>query len=283
MKKIFILSFLFFSCTDNETATLLSDELSIEGSIEEGLFAKIHLTNSLPFNGVIDSLDIIKSIETKAKIVLSDGNTSEVLTLKKDESRFPFLFYRSNIIKGETNKQYDLSVTIRGKEFISKTTIPNKAIIQSTEFLKLVEDNSISSEFTDIKLTVENNTSENNYFKVLIKHINEDKFEFADPFIFSTENITTETFPLIIGLKTTDKDEINEENIILTNENKEIELRLIRITKEQFDFWKSIKGDETNILGDSSFSNEVISNISNGAFGYWSGENTINLKLKVPN
>ena len=277
MKKILILSLFCFSCLDYETTILSSDELTVEGRIAEGEFARIDLTNSLPFNGVIDSLEIIKSIESKAKVVLSDGEISEILTLKKDESTFPFLYYRSNDIKGEIGKEYDLSVTIRDKEFVSKTTIPNASKILSIDFLDWIDDGIVYSDFKNLKLTIANNTLEDQYYKVLIKTENEDKFEFADPFIFSTDD-NTETFPVIITY-TKNNDDGQTENLMKVNEI--IELNLVAISKEQFDFWKSIKGDQTSILGNSSFANEVVTNISNGAFGYWSGENNTNLKLTV--
>ena len=278
MKKIVFLSLLFFNCLNNETDILSSDKLTVEGQIEEGEFARISLTNSLAFKGVIDSLEVAKSIESKAKVVLSNGETSEILTLKKDESRFPFLYYRSNLIKGEIGKTYDLSVQIRGKEFVSKTSIPNKAGVLNIEFLDWIEDGIVYSEFKDIKITIQNGDLEDKYFKIFIKNEKEEKFELARPFIFSTENIATETFPLIVSYIKTNDDGENENQIKV---NEIIEMKLVAITKDQFYFWKSVEGDQTSILENASFANEVVTNISNGAFGYWSGENTSNFKFEI--
>ncbi len=280
MKCLFflIIIVLTFSCSEIETDVLTSDQLTIEGQILEGEFAKIYLTNGLPFKGVIDSLEVAKSIETKAKVELSNGDVSEILTLKRDDSNFPFFFYRSNIIKGGLDAQYNLKVTIRGKEFTSNTFVPQKPIVQDINFLETIEDGVIEPDFRDIKLTIDNKTSSNRYFKILIKNEEESMFEFAKPFIFNTENISTDTFPLIVSYnKLIDGEKENQLEI-----GNVIELQVIAITKEQFDFWKSIKGDITSPLDNSSFTNNVKSNISNGAFGYWSGENTAFLKFKIP-
>jgi len=266
------------NCSINKNDTQTSDQLTVEGKIEENKFAEIFLTNSLAVKGKIDSLTVAKSIESKAKVVLSDGETSEILTLKRDNSRFPFLFYRSNSIKGEKDKKYNLTVSIRGKEFKSETSIPNAPIINNITFLESRRDGIIIPESREVRLEVVNDLSKVCYFKIFIKNESEDKFEFASPFIVNTENITTETFPLIIvypsfanGFK---------ENLLFVEQT--FELELVAITKDQFDFWKSIKGDQFEVIENSSFSVEAITNISNGAFGYWSGENGTTLKFKIP-
>lgn len=274
---LLLLLLLLCSCSLNTSTVLSSDQLTIEGHISEDKFAEVFLTNSLAFTGVIDSLQVATSIESKAKVTIFDGETSEILTLKKDDSRFPFLFYRSNIIKGDVTKNYKLSVSIRGKTFTSKTTIPKQINILEVNFLKSIEEGVNQPNFRNIELTIENNTTNIRYFKVLAKTKEENKFKPAKPFIFNTENIFTNTFPLVItyvefndGVKT---------NKLVVNEN--IELRIVAITKDQFGFWKSVKGDESTLVENTSFTNEVKTNISNGAFGYWSGENTKTLKFKI--
>ncbi|GAA4230357.1 hypothetical protein GCM10022291_00280 [Postechiella marina] len=278
MKIYYLLLIVLFGCENNNV--ILSDELTVEGQILEGEFARINLTNSLPFSGVIDSMEVARSMEAKAKVELSDGEISEILTLKRDDSRFPYLYYRSNIIKGELNKQYNLSVTIRGKEFKSITTIPEKVNVLDVSFSTWEEEGVVEPDYKDINFTIENNTDEDRYFKILIKNENEKRFEFARPFIFNTENISTNTFPLIVSYIKFNEDSGEKENHVRVGEV--LELKIVSITKEQFYFWKSIEGDVTSPLEDSSFSNAVVSNISNGAFGYWSGESVESFKFEIP-
>lgn len=278
MRRFLFLFIVLFNCAENETDTFVSDELTVEGHIREGEFAEIRLTNSLPFRGVIDSVEVVKSIESKAKVVLSNGDESEILTLKRNESSFPFLYYRSNIIRGEIGEDYNLSISIRGKEFVSETSVPEKTKILKTELLDWIEDGIPNPDFKDIKLTIENESLKERYFKVLIKSESDSKFEFARPFIFNTENIFTDTFPIIVSYIYFD-DEGELVNRVEVGET--IEVKIVTITKEQFDFWKSIEGDQTSPLENSSFTNKIVSNINNGAFGYWSGENITYLKLKI--
>ncbi len=266
-----------YGCVDTDADILSSDQLTVEGEIQENKFAEIRLTNSLFFEGVIDSLEIAKSIETKARVEISNGETSEILTLKREDSKFPFLYYRSNIIKGELGKNYDLSITVRGKEFVSRTELPEKPEILDINFLEFIEDGISNPNYRDVKLTINNDVSSIRYFKILIKNEKEDKFGLGGPFIFNTENISTNKFPLIVRYLKFDEGE--KENQFKVNEV--MVLQLVAITKEQFDFWKSVKGDESTFIENSSFTNEVVTNISNGAFGYWSGENVESIKFKI--
>jgi len=60
--------FTILSCTINDTEKKVSEKLTIEGQIREDEFAEIFLTNSLDFEGIIDSLTVAKSVESKAKV-----------------------------------------------------------------------------------------------------------------------------------------------------------------------------------------------------------------------
>ena len=275
-KQLLLWCLVVFSCIENNENT--EDKLTVEGTIALDQFARINLTNSIPFKGIIDSLEVIKSIESKAKVELSNGLVTEILTLKKDDTKFPFFFYRSNTIKGELNKTYTLSISIRGKLFKSETYLPEKPNILNLDFTDWSDDGVLVPESKNINLTIDNNTFTDRYFKVLIKTENEKRFNLARPFIFNTENIFTTTFPLSISYIKFN-DDGKKENLIKIGEV--INLKLIAITKAQFDFWKSIEGDVTSPLENSSFTNAVDSNISNGAFGYWSGEQTAAIKLNV--
>ncbi|WP_067144962.1 DUF4249 family protein [Pseudotamlana agarivorans] len=278
MKKFILLLIVLSSCTGDNIDVLASDQLTVEGEIKDNSFAEIRLTNSIAFAGVIDSLEIAKSIESKARVELFDGEVSEVLTLKRDDFNFPFLYYRSNIIKGEKGRVYNLSISIRGKEFNSKTQVPEKPEVVNIDFLESVKDGVVQPDYRDVKLTIKNDIKSVQYFKILVRNENEAKFSYAKPFIFNTENIATNQFPVIVTYVEI-QDDGERKNKFKVDEV--IELQLVGITKEQFDFWKSIKGDESTLIDNSSFTNEVISNISNGAFGYWSGENVDNLKFKI--
>jgi hypothetical protein len=272
-----LFSVMLCGCTQIETENIPNDRLTVEGYIDNNRFATVKLTNSIAFEGIIDSTEIVKAIESKAKVELSNGRISEVLTLKRDDTSFPFLFYRSNLIKGNLEDRYALTVSIRGKVFESNTSIPDKPEVAAIEFLDAREEGMRLKDFKDIRLTLNNITSKQQYFKILIKTKAEETFQFANPFIVSTENITTETFPIIVTYKVL----VDGEKTNLLKVGELIDLRVIAITKAQFEFWKSVEGDVTIPIDNASFTNAIETNISNGAFGYWSGEHETALQFRI--
>lgn len=280
LKKILILliTLTVIGCSISNSEIEKSDKLTVEGQIREGEFAEIFLSNSILFEGVIDSLTVAKSVESKAKITLTNGEVTEVLTLKKDDSRFPFLFYRSNLIKGEIDAEYNLTVNIRGKEFNAHTKIPKVATVEDITFLQAQKDGLITPGVKNVRLLIRNRQEQTSYYKILIKNENESKFEFASPFIVSTENVFTETFPIIVNYNRFTSG--SKESLLFVGEV--FEIKLIAIAKAQFDFWKKVRGEESDIIENAAFTQEVPSNISNGAFGYWSGENVTAIKFKIP-
>lgn len=275
---ILLITLTVIGCSISNSEIEKSDKLTVEGEIREGEFAEIFLSNSILFEGIIDSLTVAKSVESKAKITLTNGEVTEVLTLKKDDSRFPFLFYRSNLIKGEIDGEYNLTVNVRGKEFNAYTKIPKVATVEDITFLQAQKDGLITPGVKDVRLLIRNRQEQTSYYKILIKNENESKFEFASPFIVSTENVFTETFPIIVNYNTFTSG--SKESLLFAGEV--FEIKLIAIAKAQFDFWKKVRGEESDIIENAAFTQEVPSNISNGAFGYWSGENVTAIKFKIP-
>ncbi len=282
MKKTFFLIpiiLIIISCSKELNDVSSDDNLTVEAKINEGDYAEIFLTNALTFNSKIDSLAILNSIESKAKVTLSDGETSEVLSLKRNDSRFPFVFYGSNRIKGSIEKNYKLSISIRDKEFTSNTSIPSKPSILSAEIIETDDEKEITEKFLSIKLTIDNTENTTRYFKILIKNTKETNFKSAEPFIFNSETLSSnDSFPLFVSYPK----KINGEVKNQIKKGASFELSLVSITREQFDFWKAIKGDQTNTIEENSFSINIPSNISNDAFGYWSGENTTTIRVDIP-
>lgn len=280
MKKLRLvfLAIGIISCEKVSNDTLDTNSLTVEAQIKEGRVAEVYLTNAISFESTIDSLSILEAIESKAKVVLSSGEDSEVLTLKRNDNRFPFAYYEGNEIKGEVGKEYALTVSIRGEVFTSTSSIPEKPRILDVDFMDAVNENDPNEKVVDLKLTVENNR-EIKYFKILAKNVNENKFSNAKPLIFSSETLSaTESFPVFISYSK----EIDGKFVNQVKPGESYEISLIAISKEQFDFWKSIKGDQTSIQDNASLSINTPSNISNGAFGYWSGENVTTIRVDVP-
>jgi len=258
------------SCNTIENEGDFKEELTIEGYIEYGKHAYVYLTVSLPFLGEVDSLEIMKAMETKAKVELISENFSEILTLKRDDSRYPFLYYRSNLIKGNVDENYEIKVSLGGEEFTANTQVPEEPVITSMEAID-------SKDEKRIKLSIENNYLKNCYYRVLIKDETESKFSHAEPYIVNNENVKTEQ--LINVIKYMKRIDGEKENQLA--EGGVYDVKLVAITQDEYLFIKSVKGDKETDASIPSFSEEIYTNLSGGAFGFWAGEHSTQKRIVI--
>ena len=138
--KNLILSFfvLLISCTNEDITKQISVEskIVVEGSIEEGGFAKVLLSRSVPIGVAVDSTTILNYVIRSAKVTVSDGVKEEVLRLKRDNNTIPPFVYLGSEIKGETGKTYSLKIEYLNRTITATTTIPNSVPILSADYIK---------------------------------------------------------------------------------------------------------------------------------------------------
>ncbi len=268
--KTILLLVVCFGCKKETIENAFKESLTVEGIVEHNKPVKVYLTSNLPFKDSINTIELLKAEEGRAKITVSDGNDTEILLLDRDNSRYPSIFYRSLRIKGALDKKYNLNIILNKTEYSSITTIPNQPMIQSVKVVEEKQGDKV------IALRIKN-TSYFAYFKLFIKLKNDKKYLRANPFIFNNElfDVNEDLQFFIKG----DMDKIIE--------NFEVgdvyDLKLVGITKDQFLFYKSVFGDETSLGGSTTFSENIESNIlgGNDVLGYWSGENSIDFKIRI--
>ncbi len=112
------------ACSDDFTETDGALSIVVDGYIEAGSCAKIILTRPIEPTADIDSSKYLEIVNTRAKVVLSDGEQTEVLSLTRDNTQFPPHYYKSSTIKGEVGKVYTLKIIYNGDTVSSQTTIP---------------------------------------------------------------------------------------------------------------------------------------------------------------
>src|SRR5262245_60933615 len=129
IQKLLFLPFvamLFLACEPEPQLDIVTYEprLVIDGSIESGGFPRVVLSRSASYFAAIDSSNIRDLIVSTAKVTVSDGNESEVLTLKRDNTFFPPYYYQGTSLKGQAGKSYTLTVEVKGERYEASTTIP---------------------------------------------------------------------------------------------------------------------------------------------------------------
>ena len=263
---LLLLLSLFVGCYNlDDQLTEYEQKIVVDGRIEQGKFAQIYLSKSAPYVGEVDSVSIRNYSLTTAKVTLSNGSISEVLTLKPNQEYFPPYVYTSTTIKGEINKHYDLKVTYSGKVITSTTTIPDAFAIDSVWF-ELVNTNDSTGivkalitdpiETTDYYLTSTKVNSESEYHHTYLNLFKDEYF-----------NGDTITFGLMQGGLATNLGNTG----VYYHWGDTIYVKISKIDEASYKFWKSFNYEILNTANPFASSNATITSNIEGGVGIWSG------------
>ncbi|MNS19946.1 hypothetical protein D3C72_516730 [compost metagenome] len=178
MKRSAILVyFLLFSCFICGCASNLYDDTPnyspkfvVEGWIENDDYPVVLLTHNAPFFSTLDSATLKELMIRWAKVTVSDGEKTEVLTGKINNNYFPPFIYQGNELKGEIGKRYALTVEYAGITLKSETTIPAPVEFDDVWFEAVPNIDTVAQ--LNVKFT--DNAAEKNYYRIstLIKSTN---------------------------------------------------------------------------------------------------------------
>lgn len=123
---LFIL-FAFVSCTEDDHTDEYVSKFVVEGWIEDGGYPIVMLTRSLSVNSEFVAMDDLRDYILRwAKVTVSDGKDSVILTGKYDAGYFPPYIYTTSRMKGVVGKEYTLTVEYRDEQVTARTTIPQQ-------------------------------------------------------------------------------------------------------------------------------------------------------------
>jgi hypothetical protein len=257
------------SCNDDLLIDLPrpDDKIIIDGWIDKGQYAKVLLTRNAPYFSSIDSASIRDLVLTRAKVTLSDGESSEVLILRRNDNYFPPYIFEGNEIIGDTGKIFTVTADYGGKSAWASTTIPT-SVKPDTVYFKL-EANSdslgtIYIEFTDppesknfYRILTKRNSKDRRYISSMVMAI-DDKFFSGEKFGFSLSR--------------------GPESYISSKGNRYFEIgdtvsiKFCTIDKTHYDFWNSFQDEVLNSSNPFASSlSTVKSNVEGDGLGVWGG------------
>jgi hypothetical protein len=243
-----------------------SSQLVVEGWIEQGKGPKVLLTFSAPFFAPIDSSNIRNYTALRAKITLSNGSDSTILTLKPNDVYFPPYYYFSSELVGELNSEYQLKVEYSGKDYTAKTTIPDLVSPDSIWYQKDPGQDSLGL----LWMKISDDPLRDNYYRTLVRRLGKDK-NFVPTFIsvFDDKTFNGQTLTLSLSKGSGNLLDMSSNRFFKIGDT--LVLKFCSIDKPSYDFWHSL---QTNIVTSANpFSanmTEIASNINNG-LGIWCG------------
>lgn len=245
----------------------------IEGAIEDGEYPYVFITQNTAYFDVV-SLEKIEDLTVKDAIVtVSDGNTTETLSLIYDKNHFPYYKYVGSLIKGQIGKTYTLNIKIGNYEITSNTTIPNKVLLDSISFKldKRLKGDSLGY----IWFYFNDPDTSGNYYKIYTKVLGEDSMFYQPVTSVSDDKIINNQFVEFSTYRGRNPlQEFTEEtyNSWFFKLGDTIAFKFSSIELDVYNFWYTLEAN-SNSGGPFSSPISVKSNI-NGGLGIWAGYST---------
>jgi hypothetical protein len=281
MKKryLFVLVILAISCNQDDFSSEIDAEskIVVEGWIEEGDVPQLILSSSIPIAQVVDSTNVLDRVIRSAKVTVSDGETTEVLRVKKDEDRLsPFVYFGSEII-GKAGRTYTLKIEYLSRVITATTTIPKTVALNSAAYVK----NNVTDTTGYIFIKFDDPINEKNYYQITTRvaekepifvpafYGNLDDKNFDSPKISMQVNRGVLIFP-----KTKYKPYFTDGDLIF--------VKLRTMNKDVLDFWNSWQNEIVNSRNPIYPSNISLKSNINGGIGIWAGYGQNTILIRTP-
>ena len=280
MKYLFLIigSLILFSCEKGVTFDLDEQEqkLVVEATIETNQPPIVILSKSQNFFAQITADILAGSFERNAEVFVSNG----VLTHKLKEYAAPlsngytFYFYSidsSNLATafvGQTNTQYSLRIVVGGKEYTATTKIPTITRRIDSLFSKKAPGSNDPNKAV-LMVRASDQAGFGDYIRYFTKR-NREGFFPAFNSVFDDQIIDGTTYEVEVE-RGVDRTKDLPDDYTLFEKGDTVMVKLCQIDKATFDFWRTMEFSYANIGNPFGAPTKVLSNISNGALGYFGG------------
>ena len=246
-----------------------SQKIIVEGSIANNEYPKVYLSLNVPLWQKVDSTKMLEYVIRTAKVTISDGVKSEILTSRWDKTHFPPYVYKGTELKGEEGKTYYLTVEYSGYTLHSTTTIPYGTDIESFNTSEVKDSDNLKILSMNIDIDPVKKTS----FRVFTKK-KKDGIYTATPIIYNTKLTLSGPQSFIISPQPTITDPSYDESSYFAVGDT-IQIKFCAIDSVSNAFYKDLSFFSTTTgVGSNSFYTEkepLNSNITKPGFGIWWG------------
>ena len=266
-----------FSCSEENAIAYAeySPKIVVEGWIENGTTATVILSLSASFNHELDTAYLLQQVIRSAKVSVSNGEQTELLTLGVDNRYLPPYVYYGTSIKGEVGKSYTLKIEYNGKVLSAETYIPEPVALEDYWFVR----DSLTEEVGHIHIKFRNTS---------------DLFYQVATRVELKETVFT---PCLYGNFSSDQFERNELVSIQINKGpilypkvqfetyfavwSTVHLKFRIQAKSGYDFWTSWQNEVLNAQNPIFPANTSLKSNIKGGIGIWCGYGTSNYKLEI--
>ena len=275
-KALFITAMaLLFSCNGPGRWEDSPGELVVEGWIEAGEAPVVMLTTALSPSPIYTHPDSLSNhIIKRAKVSLSDGDTTVVLFSKQDKRYMPPFVYTTGWITGKAGGNYTIKVDYNGKTARAACSIPEAEPVSG---LRAVPVEGSDSLFT-IVITLGNKAGADKFYRIFTMVEGEDS-RYIPSFPSAIEGATLKDNAEITITRGKSIDRL--EFATRFKKGSTVRVKVCTCEEAACRFWMAI--DDLSTLGNTPFfpmHDNPASNIE-GGLGYWAGYGATVSTLKV--
>lgn len=276
---ILLLSYMILlisACEKDITVDLPQPELKIvvDGAIETGGTPYVLLSKNAPYFAPVDTISLSQYLVHNAIVTVSDGIKTDTL-----KEWFKTGYYAGSGIIGEEGKYYRLDVTAEGKKLWAITKIPVPKALDSAVFQRESADDTIGRFIGHLS----DPDSIGNYYRVMTRRMNTKyyvknifgkmappdyypSFGSYDDRLFNGKKFE---FRISRGSPANQPDEGRDRNRFKVGDT--VSIKWISITKETYDFWRTLDVTVNNNGNPFAAPVTIKSNIQGQGLGAWSG------------
>jgi hypothetical protein len=282
-----LMVFLLTSCEKDIEFKLNETEhkLVVEATIENEVPPRVVLTKSVGYFSNLSPEILTNSFVHNADVFVSNGTRTHKLkeyTIAAGGgiNLYYYSIDSSNLTTafvGELNHPYSLRIVAEGDEYTSTTTIPKLSKRIDSLWWKAAPNNDTTKAIVMVRAT--DPPGFGDYVRYFTKTNSGPFFPplnstFDDLFIDGT------TYELQVA-PGVDRNASDQETILF-NRGDTITFKLSNIDKATYDFWRTMEYSYNSVGNPFSTPTKVLSNISNGALGYFGGYATQYRTLIIP-
>ena len=241
-------------------------QIVVDGWIESGNVATVCLTQTRSLNSNVDSMTLAEIPIRWAKVTVSDGETTEVLTGTLDTNYVPSFIYRGNLLIGEPGKTYTLTVEYSGHTVTASTTIPQPVPLADIQVSRCPDSDSLYQ----INAYIDDNATEKNFYKFFTRCTQEEKRFYAS-FLGNIDDAAIGNSKLPIPVYRGKNFIQSSKFIPYYHLEDTVLVKFAHLPQHGFDFWNGYENEVTNGQNPLFPSNTNLKSNILGGLGIWCG------------
>lgn len=262
---IILLSALLLSCSGDYLPEQ-NDELVVEGWIEDNGFPVVILSKNINISNKYQPLDSLSGCIVRwAKVTVSDGEKSVVLTGRYTHGYMPPYIYTTSHFRGEAGKTYQLTVEYDDFHATATTTIPKTQKIDELT----VERCAQSDTLYQISLRYNDDETEQNYYQIFTRVGGRNVRQYLAAYLGTIDNRVVKPKTKIPVYRGRDINTLDYTPYYTINDT--VAVKFAHIDRTSYNFWYDYTRNLTT-AGNMFFATaaSLRSNIIGGT-GYWCG------------